>query len=221
VVVIGILFRYCSGSADDYEGYNPPEPDPAVEVTADLAVDSAQIRAAASPVEMTLEPGTYTVGNEIPAGRYDLLPVGEIGASRVTVAGAGLMPNVIDEYLGPDSIDMPRATATLVEGAPILIDGSSSVVFRPAPTEVKTELNCGQWLVGLDVEPGTYRVELTEEAYGRIVTSEPEDPYAEAAYTPLDGMDNGEASTTLTVEAGQLIWISGLPSVTLTPTGQT
>lgn len=161
----------------------------------------------------TLGAGNFTVGTDIPAGLYNV------------TAGAGQSGNFIvtgndtyDEILGSaDGLGVPEVRARLQNGDKIQLAGLSSVVFTPVATPYVTvvkpvDLYAGTWTVGQDIAPGRYIATPGAGQSGNfIINGEGIDEILGSA----DGL--GVPSVTVTVHKGDVIQISGLARVVMTP----
>jgi hypothetical protein len=99
--------------------------------------------------------GTYTVGADVPPGRYVITAAkGESGNLSATTDDD---PLAINEILGDaGGLGVPSVTTSLVKKEVIKIEGLSHVTFRPASTRLRKALSTGDWEVGLDIAPGRY-----------------------------------------------------------------
>lgn len=140
-------------------------------------------------------------------------------------AGAGQSGNFIvngtdtyDEILGSAvGLEVPEVRARLRNGDKIQLSGLSSVTFapvtRPYVTSVKTtDLYAGTWIVGQDIAPGRYvATPGTGQSGNFIIEAEGVDEILGSA----DGI--GVPNVTVTIHKGDVIEISGLAQVTMTP----
>lgn len=162
---------------------------------------------------VTLGAGNFVGGQDVKAGLYDV------------TAGAGQSGNFIvtgtdqyDEILG-DMTDGGVATvrAQISNGDKIQISGLSQVVFTPVTTPYVTThslvtLYAGTWTVGQDLGTGRYIATPGAGQSGNfIITNEGVDEILG------DVTDGGVANVTVTVQKGDVIQISGLSQVTMTP----
>lgn len=86
-------------------------------------------------------------------------------------------------------------------------------MFTPAKTKLSKKLSAGNWIVGLDVPPGDYIAKPGKGQSGNFFVYN-EDGRAEV--NEILGGDYGVEDVTLTLEVGQVVFISGIPKVTLT-----
>lgn len=163
----------------------------------------------------TLGAGTFTGGKDLAVGLYDV------------TAGAGQSGNFIvsgtdsyDEILGdPSAGGVPKVRAQISAGDSIQISGLSSVTFTPVTTpfvttHTATNLYAGTFTVGQDIGAGRYVATPGTGQSGNFIVSG-SDSYDEI----LGGSsaDGGVPSLTVTLTNGDIIDISGLSQVTLTP----
>ena len=109
-----------------------------------------------SSAELTmLFSGTFTVGTDIPPGRY-VITSDDSGNIFIRSGGRTTMSAILNPYAIERDFGVPSLTANLGYGYEIEIAGINNVTFTPAITELSTTLTTGQWVVGLDIPPGTY-----------------------------------------------------------------
>ena len=109
--------------------------------------------------------GTYLVGKDIDAGLYravlttSLMKMGYVErSSGVSMDFADILANIVltgDGYVEIKETDV-AVKLTGVELYPISLDELTS--------NIKTEVSDGIYLVGYDLEPGTYKVEIEDSA---------------------------------------------------------
>ena len=111
--------------------------------------------------------GTYMVGEDIQAGMYKVI-------LSENAMGMGYVERAKDVNMEVDSIIANIALtgngyveiketdkAVRIQGAELF-----PVKLEELQKDIKTEMTDGIYLVGYDLEPGTYKVELTENAMG-------------------------------------------------------
>jgi hypothetical protein len=178
---------------------------------------SAPARDNSSAKLTTLGAGTFSVGTDIPAGRYVATPAktGDSGNLTVNSADGSLDVNEILGDVG-SGMDMgvPSCTFDLSAGDSIQIQNLSGVKFTPAVTAPFTgTLTAGDWQVGIDIPAGRYVVTPATGRSGNFFV------YDTSGFATtneiLGGSDSGGVpSVTVTLTAGQTVSVSGLPSVT-------
>jgi len=176
----------------------------------DEAILAARENSAAQ--ETTLGAGTFTVGEDVPPGRYVIAPQGEQSGNLTATDADGALD--INEVLG-DAMGMgvPSVTDTLAEGTQIEISGLSAVTFTPAETEASNTLTTGDWVAGLDIEPGDYVVTPAKGQSGNfIIYDEFGLPKTNEILGDAGGL--GVPDVTVSLSAGDRIEISGLGEVT-------
>lgn len=118
------------------------------------------------PVSTTYKTGTYLVGTDIEAGLYHVKVVGFLGmsyierASDVSMEFDDIIANVVltgDGYIEILEDDV----AVKIQDAEL-----TKVVFEELEKDIKTEVEDGIYLVGIDIEPGQYKVEITDTITG-------------------------------------------------------
>ncbi|TLQ04946.1 hypothetical protein FEZ51_03270 [Pediococcus stilesii] len=111
--------------------------------------------------EVTVGPGTYTVGKQINPGRYVITSlsgsgnlIGEKKADINIILGTE-----VDDDLG----QVTSYTSSLKKGAKIKIDGIEQVNFKPVTKRLKsTKFGAGDWVVGKDIKAGRYKISALE-----------------------------------------------------------
>lgn len=175
----------------------------------------------ASAVETSLFSGKWTVGTDIPMGRYVV----------TTLSGSGnfsVNPEVnlkVNEILtsSSDNFGVTSITCDLEQGDTIEISGLDDVKFTPATTTESTELTCGYWIVGLDIPDGDYIATTdTGQSGSFIVTAatgafDAELKVDELLYGAGNDHDFGVEAVGVNLELGDTIAISGLNNVHFTP----
>jgi len=161
----------------------------------------------------TLGAGNFTVGPDIPAGLYNVTPgAGQSGNFIVTGS------DYYNEVLGSaDGIGVPEVRARLQKGDEIQLSGLSSVTFTPVATPYVTavkpvDLYAGTWTVGQDIAPGRYVATPGAGQSGNFIIN------GEGINEILGSAEGvGVPSVTVTVHKGDVIQISGLARVVMTP----
>lgn len=176
----------------------------------------------ATPTARTVQGKAVTLG----AGNFNVPASVEPGLYNVT-AGAGQSGNFIvtgtdsyDEILGGSSVDggVPEVRAQLSQGDQIQLSSLSAVHFAPVTTPYVTKyarvvLYAGTWTVGQDLGPGTYVATPGAGQSGNFII-ENENVDAILGGSSADG---GVPSETFSVSNGDVIQISSLSTVVLTP----
>ena len=166
---------------------------------------------------VTLGAGTFTGGTDVADGLYNV------------TAGAGQSGNFIvsgtdsyDEIFGESAAygGVPEVRAQISSGDQIQISGLSSVNFTPVTTPfvttyTTTNLYAGTFTVGQDIGAGRYVGTPGAGQSGNFIVTGT-DSYDEI----LGGSsaDGGVPNVTVTLTKGDIIDISSLSQVTLTPT---
>jgi hypothetical protein len=160
----------------------------------------------------TLGSGTFTVGTDIPPGRYVITAAaGETGNISASTDDD---PVAIDEVLGTaDGLGVASVTTDLVKNEIVKIADLAHVTFTPATTELRTTLSAGEWEVGLDIAPGRYVVTPGSGQSGNFVVYDTTGfPDTDEVLGTADGL--GVPTVTVTLKSGDTIDISGLSIVT-------
>ncbi|WP_022917531.1 hypothetical protein [Ruania albidiflava] len=225
VVALVIAIKAFSGGSD-----SAPDAEPAADQSAAEAADSGDSAAGAAgdqdeevepagrdnstAEQTTLGAGTFTVGEDVPPGRYVIEP--GAGQSGNLSASSEEDPLAINEILGGEvGFGVPSVTSTLTDGEQLEISGLSEVTFTPAETELRSTLSAGDWVVGLDIAAGDYVATPADGESGNFVVY---DDWGLPATNEILGEDDGFSVPEVTVSLadGDEIEISGLSEVTFT-----
>ncbi len=164
---------------------------------------------------VTLGAGNFNVGTSVAPGLYNVTTVpGQSGNFIVT--GTDSYNEILGgsrEYNG-----VPEVRTQLSKGDQIQISSLSTVHFTPVTTPYVTkyarvQLYAGTWTVGQDLGPGTYTATPGAGQSGNFIIGN------ENVDAILGGSSayGGVPSETFSVSNGDLIQISGLSTVVLTP----
>jgi len=164
----------------------------------------------------TLGAGTFTGGKDVPVGLYDVTPgAGQSGNFIVTGTDS------YDEILGGDSTTggVPKTRVQISNGDSIQISGLSSVTFTPVTAPFVTShslvtLYAGTFTVGQDIGSGRYVATPGTGQSGNFIVS------GNDSYDEILGGDSatgGVPKLTVNLTDGDVITISGLNQVTMTP----
>lgn len=171
----------------------------------------AATRDNSSAAQTVLNTGKFTVGTDIPVGRYVI--TGD-GSGNFFVYDENGMP-VVNEILDPaGEFGVKSLTTDIEEGQKIEISGINNVTFTPAETKLLTSLTAGNWEVGLDIAAGRYDVTTAAGSGNFFVYNSLGLPEVNEI---LDASGEfGVNKLTVDLEDGQTISISGLNSVDFT-----
>lgn len=157
----------------------------------------------------SLSPGTFEVGKNLKPGRYVFSSTGS-GNFTIYDSGGSLYVN---EILTDDTayeLAVPTVTADVIEGDKIEISGMESVRCNPAKTELSLSLSTGYWVVGLDINPGTYDVTPKKDESGNFIV------YSGGKTKTNEILGNsgfGVSSVHVTLESEDIIYIASLSRV--------
>lgn len=166
---------------------------------------------------VTLGAGTFTGGKDVAVGLYSVTTTsGQSGNFIVTGSGENY-----DEILGvSDGQGVPSVETQISKGDQIQISGLSSVTFTPVTTPFVTThtaetLGAGTWTVGQDIGAGRYVAASASGQSGNFIVTG-NDSYDEI----LGGgsATGGVPNVTVNLTDGDVIQISGMYGVTMTPT---
>jgi hypothetical protein len=157
----------------------------------------------------TLGAGTFTGGTDVVAGLYDVTP-GAGQSGNFVVTGT----NSYNEILG-GSDGVPKVRAQIINGDSIQISSLSQVIFTPVTTppitgHVPVTLYAGDWTVGEDLGPGRYVATPGPGESGNFIIENQN-------VNEILGGSNGVPNVTFNVDKGDIISISSLGQVNLTP----
>ena len=162
----------------------------------------------------TLGSGTFTGGTDVAVGLYDV------------TAGAGESGNFMvdgtdsyNEILGSGDLGVPKVRVQISNGDKIEISSLTQVTFTPVATPFVTTLTtttiyAGTFIVGQDVAPGRYVATPGAGQSGNFIVS------GNDSYNEILGGDStygGVSKVTVNLSKGDVIDISSLSEVTLTP----
>jgi hypothetical protein len=163
---------------------------------------------------VTLGAGDFTGGIDVAPGLYDVT-TGPGQSGNFTVHGTDSYNEILDSS-GRNGV--PKIRVQITDGDPIQITGLSQVIFTPVSTPLVTthtavDLYAGTWTVGQDMGQGRYVATPGAGQSGTFVIKR------EGVNVVLGGdpSTGAVASVTFNVQNGDVIAISGLSQVTLTP----
>jgi hypothetical protein len=163
---------------------------------------------------VTLGSGTFTGGTDVEPGLYDVT-TGSGQSGDFVVSGTDSYNELLDSS-GLQGV--PKIRVQISSGDQIQISGLSQVYFTPVSTPFVTTysaatLYAGTWTVGQDLGAGTYVATPGSGQSGTLSI------LAEGVNVTLSGEPRNGAvsSVTFTVQTGDVIQISGLAQVNLTP----
>jgi hypothetical protein len=163
----------------------------------------------------TLSAGNFKGGTDVAVGLYDVT-AGPGQEGNFTVMGG----NDYNEILGSDTASgaVPEIRVQISSGDQIQISGLSQVIFTPVTTPYVTthtgvNLYAGTWTVGQDLGPGRYIATPAPNESGNFVIEN------EGVNEILGGdTSSGDVpNVTFTVKKGDVISVSGLSQVMLSP----
>lgn len=227
IIVLALILIGVAG------GKSTPKTASASSATSDTTTPSVTATATTAPATTTTTtpaPTTTTLPARVVSGKAVTLGAGNFsspadvapGLYNVTAA-SGQSGNFIvsgrpsyDEILG-GSLGVPSVRAQISAGDRIELSGLSAVSFAPVTSPLVTShtlvtLGAGTWTVGQDIGAGRYVATPGAGQSGNFIVD------AEFVDEILGG-SYGVPSVTVTLHKGDVIDISGLASVTMTPTG--
>jgi hypothetical protein len=163
---------------------------------------------------VTLGAGNFTGGHDVAPGLYDVTP-GAGQSGNFIVQGT----DTYDEILGGSAdLGVPIVRAQISKEDRIQISGLSQVIFTPVTspyviTHSLVTLYAGTWTVGRDLGPGRYVATPAAGQSGNFIIENEGVDEILGGDTSVGGVPN----VTTTVKKGDVIEISGLSQVTMTP----
>ncbi len=139
VGILGAIAVFCLALAIITIATNSPKP--SAPASGDVSQQSSQVTPTAESDDLILEPGTYIVGEDIPAGKYDCVAVDGFGVFRGDVASlapAGLVQTMgnVSSSIGGETVsvdgNMTYNNLTLADGDIIYVEMSLSVQLNPS-----------------------------------------------------------------------------------------
>ena len=168
--------------------------------------------------ETSLDSGTYTVGEDIEAGRYEVTSDDYMG---ITIRNADDLSTYTDSVNGGSEDSVDKHIVFLDDDYTVEVSDYSSssdavVDFAPYESTEVTELTPGQWIVGEDFPAGVYDLEIDPtDSYGDLVISRQLD--SNRARFLLGSVDyGGVLEVTTNLEEGELVTLNYIKSARLT-----
>ncbi len=156
----------------------------------------------------TLGAGTFQVGKDIASGTYDVTAPDQMG--NFIVEGS-------DSYNEVFGQGVTKVRATIADGDKIELSGLDNVIFTPVTSDYITAhkqvtLYAGTFVVGQDIGAGRYVATTAPGASGNFITT--------SGVNEILGKNQygGVPSVTVDLSDGDVITISSLGHVTMTPT---
>ena len=165
---------------------------------------------------VTLGAGTFSGGQDVAVGLYNVTTAaGQSGNFIVTGT------DNYNEILGVSDVQgVPSVRAQITSGDQIQLSGLSSVTFTPVTTSFVTThtavtLGAGTWVVGQDIGAGRYVATPGAGQSGNFIVT------GNDSYNEILGSDasmDEVPNVTATLTDGDVVQISGMSQVTMTPT---
>lgn len=163
----------------------------------------------------TKNAGKYKVGKDIKPGHYTI-------TQHSKDMGIFEQDNQYDNYIfsnalsGDSKYIASKISTYLVDGQTVVIKDMKNVKFTPEPTKPRTDLNTGVWIVGADVEPGSYTVR-SANVYSANFTVKTSGKTEKNKINEVVGKEDENAKKTLKVnlDKGDIILVQGSGTVKL------
>lgn len=215
VVAVFIWYLFAGGSSwvsshDDLAAV-PPQ---VVAAAEQPAPSKAPFRDNSAAMKTALGEGKWTVGTDIPRGRYTITAAQGTGNIASIKANGTRGINEIFSASPYTGLRVKTVTTDIEEGEVITISHLGKVSFIPAPAEMRTTLSAGTWVAGFDVPAGEYTATAAnpgEQGTLAIWVG------GEAIKNEILGKSGGigRRSIPLTISDGQTLVIHGLNKVVL------
>lgn len=185
IVLILLCLSGCSSSDSTLEGY----------------VDEAQYA--------ECSPGTWVVGEDISPGHYEITSSG--ASSGLTVA-SNRSDASYTQYLGTEET-VQSYTTWLTEGEMVIVE-NSSLIFSPSELEANMHFGAGCYVVGCDLDPGDYTVQVKDsESLGHIYHVDQDG--ADLTYAGGFGTVTSGHDLDLTLSEGDRVYVHNVDQVVL------
>ncbi|WP_208560080.1 hypothetical protein [Marinilactibacillus kalidii] len=222
----GVVLAACS--TDDNATDEMSDADETTEETSDAAMDTEEDETEASGGAQgamsdtldgvkTLTDGEYVVGEDLPAGRYEI--TGKEPGNLLIENNDDRNTNIL-EILEDGSMNMgvPSVTTDLTDGTKIALNDLEETRFEPVSERTLSNvLSTGTWEVGKDIEPGSYEVTTNSDKSGKIMVYEGLNalPIVDSPIDPEGEL--GPESLEVELEEGQEVIVSVSPELEFAP----
>lgn len=166
--------------------------------------------------ETDLGVGTFQGGKDIQIGLYDVTSINSTGIFTVIAGGGALRSN---EVLGnSQNLGVSKVRVNIQNGDVITLSEIDEVHFQPVITPIVTTVHTvtiysGSWVVGEDIAAGRYIA--TTSGSGNFVVNTNQ---GISDINEILGGNSGVKNITVDLTDGEIIDISGIKQVKLTPT---
>jgi hypothetical protein len=146
------------------------------------------------PEDNSIKAGMYKVGKDLPAGEYVI--VSDNGYMEVAKDSTGSLDSIICN----DNIQN-RSIITVKEGQYLTVnDGKIYPIDKAPKVEAKdNKLPAGMYKVGIDVQPGEYKIIADGQGYVEVAKDSSHSLYS------IISNDNFEGEKYITIKVGQYI----------------
>jgi hypothetical protein len=144
-IVVAALTAACSGSSPTSPSPSTPTPSPA------------------PPPVAQFGPGTHRVGPDIAAGRWFSVPSSGCYWERVTGFGGTLCEIIANDFVAYNA--QQYIVDILTSDAGFKTDAQCGTWFETPRRPAQTNIGPGVWLIGDQVQPGTYRANASAGCY--------------------------------------------------------
>lgn len=151
-----------------------------------------------TPEDNSIKAGMYKIGKDLPAGEYVIVSNGYMEVAKDS-------SGTLDSIICNDNIQN-RSIITVEEGQYLTFDGKMYSIDKAPKVEAKdNKLPAGIYKVGVDVQPGEYKIIANGEGYVEV---------AKDSSHSLDSIvsnDNFEGEKYITIKVGQYIKLNNAP----------
>lgn len=183
-------------------------------LSADIKDYEDLIAAAKDKEPVELFSGNWIVGEDIAPGRYEITTTD--GQNRNLFINKEDDNSHVNAILGDSNISVSRVSFYLTGGEEIEIKGMDLVIFTPLEAgKDLTQIHSGNWIVGVDVEPGTYIATTVDGASGNLFVYNQDGRPVTNEILGVNELDMGVEKVQLKLEEGFEINILSLDEVNL------
>jgi len=161
-----------------------------------------------APPTYTLHTGTFTVGEDLPAGRFVVTSQGSGNFFVRNTEGRLVVNEILNNAGGPGRHGVVNVTTDFGVGYQIEIRGMARAIFTPVTRTLSHTLTTGHWVVGVDIPAGRFDATPAINDSGNFIVHHAN---GRLAYNEILGSRTPMLRVNL--QEGQTIRISSLSSV--------
>ncbi|MBC1615364.1 hypothetical protein HB904_04145 [Listeria booriae] len=160
----------------------------------DSNVDEGEV----STENQSIQPMTYKIGEDLPAGEYYLEANSEGGYFQISSDSTGSNDSII-----ANGNFTTNAIVTVTDGQYFKFSGSEAMPFSEYTPSHNDSVEDGMYKVGIDFPPGEYKLESTSDTGYLEVSSD-----SKHSMNSIISNDNFEGQTYITLKDGQYLKLS-------------